>query len=227
MEEKAVQYIARIHTDFPDKFGVPRQSGLAPALKATIVMEPEYRDPQCFRGLEDFSYIWLLWDFDRAGSWRPTVRPPRLGGNVRKGVFATRSPFRPNSIGLSCVRLLEIHMDERQGPVLIVAGADLVDNTPILDIKPYLPYVDCHQNATGGFTEKTSSYFLQVEIPEHLLNQVPKDKQQALRETLSLDPRPAYQEDPKREYGLQFDQWNVRFQVEENRCKVVDICSVL
>jgi tRNA-Thr(GGU) m(6)t(6)A37 methyltransferase TsaA len=226
MSDKSVQYIARIHTDFPDKFGVPRQSGLAPSLQATIVMEPEFRDPQCFRGLEEFSHVWLLWDFDQVGDWRPTVRPPRLGGNTRMGVFATRSPFRPNAIGMSCVRLLEIHTDEKLGPVLVVAGADLVDHTPIIDIKPYLPYVDCYPDASGGFTEHTGSYFLQVEIPERLLSRIPKEKQAALRETLSLDPRPAYQDDKTREYGMRFDQWNVRFRVEENQCKVVDICSV-
>ena len=208
--------IATIRSDFPTKFGIPRQSGLVEELKATVVFEPEYRNPDALRGLEDFSHLWLIWQFSQAvrETWSPTVRPPRLGGNTRMGVFATRSPFRPNPIGLSCVKLEEIKKDPVLGPVLVVSGADLMDGTPILDLKPYLPYADAHPEATGGFTGNVGGTTLRVECPPELLEAVPQDKRQALLGVLSRDPRPSYQHDPSRVYGMAFAGLEVGFTVD-------------
>ena len=208
--------IARIRSDFPTKFGIPRQSGLVDELRATVVFEPEYRNPDALRGLEDFSHIWLIWQFSQAvrEGWSPTVRPPRLGGNTRMGVFATRSPFRPNPIGLSCVRLVGMEKDPELGHMLVVAGADLMDGTPILDIKPYLPYADSHPEALGGFTGNVGGKVLEVEFPPELLDQVPEDKREALIGVLSRDPRPSYQHDPGRVYGMAFAGLEVRFSVD-------------
>ena len=211
-----MKIIARIRSDFPTKFGIPRQSGLVDELRATVVFEPEYRNPDALRGLEGFSHIWLIWQFSQAvrDTWSPTVRPPRLGGNARMGVFATRSPFRPNPVGLSCVRLAGIEKDPELGPVLVVAGADLMDSTPILDIKPYVPYADCHPEASGGFTGATGGDTLAVDFPAALLERVPADRRAALTGILARDPRPSYQHDPERVYGLDFAGVNVRFTVE-------------
>ena len=207
--------IARIHTDFPTKFGIPRQSGLIDALEGLIVFEPAYRNPDALRGLEGFSHIWLIWQFSQAvrEDWSPTVRPPRLGGNTRMGVFATRSPFRPNPIGLSCVRLSRIELHGEYGPVLYVRGADLMDGTPIFDIKPYLPYTDSHPDAVGGFTDGLESRCLRVECPPQLLERIPADSREGLLGVLAGDPRPRYQEDPQRVYGMGFAGQNVRFTV--------------
>ena len=220
--------IARIHSDFPTKFGIPRQSGLVEQLRATVVFEPEYRNPDALRGLEEFSHLWLIWQFSQEvrEGWSPTVRPPRLGGNARMGVFATRSPFRPNPIGLSCVRLTDIRKDPHLGCVLEVAGADLMDGTPILDIKPYLPYADAHPEATGGFTGNVGGVTLEVMIPPALLEQVPADKREALIGVLSRDPRPSYQHDPHRVYGMAFAGVNVRFTVDGETLTVRDIESI-
>ena len=208
--------IARIRSDFPTKFGIPRQSGLVEDLRATVVFEPEYRNPDALRGLEEFSHLWLIWQFSQAvrENWSPTVRPPRLGGNTRMGVFATRSPFRPNPIGLSCVRLVGMEKDPELGHVLVVAGADLMDGTPILDIKPYLPYADSHPEALGGFTGNVGGKVLEVEFPPELLERVPEDKREALIGVLSRDPRPSYQHDPERVYGMAFAGLEVRFSVD-------------
>jgi len=225
MEERvSMRIIARIHSDFPEKFGIPRQSGLVDSLQARVVFEPEYRNPEAVRGLEDFSHIWLIWQFSQAvrDTWSPTVRPPRLGGNKRLGVFATRSPFRPNAVGLSAVRLEKVEIDPVLGPVLHVAGADLMDGTPIFDIKPYLPYADCHPEAAGGFTDKVERRLLEVEFPEHLLQQVPVDRREALLGVLANDPRPSYQNDPERVYGMTFAGCRVRFQVQEDRLIVIE-----
>ena len=208
--------IARIQSDFPTKFGIPRQSGLVEQLRASVVFEPDYRNPDALRGLEEFSHIWLIWQFSQAvrDTWSPTVRPPRLGGNARMGVFATRSPFRPNAIGLSCVRLEGIRKDSELGSVLEVSGADLMDGTPILDIKPYLPYADSHPEASGGFTGNVGGTLLQVECPPQLLEQVPMDKREALLGVLARDPRPSYQHDRSRVYGMDFAGFNIRFRVD-------------
>lgn len=219
--------IARIRTDFPTKFGVPRQSGLVPELKAKVVFEPLYRVREAVRGLENFSHIWLLWEFSesRMDGWSPTVRPPRLGGNTRVGVFATRSPFRPNPIGLSVVRLEGVESDPVLGPVLLVSGADMTDGTPIYDIKPYLPYVDCCPEASNGFA-CTDPAPLTVEIPEECLAAVPAEKREALRKVLAEDPRPAYQDDPERVYGLVFAGTEVRFTVRDGLLRVCKVCAV-
>ena len=208
--------IARIRSDFPTKFGIPRQSGLVEDLRATVVFEPEYRNPDALRGLEEFSHLWLIWQFSQAvrENWSPTVWPPRLGGNTRMGVFATRSPFRPNPIGLSCVRLVGMEKDPELGHVLVVAGADLMDGTPILDIKPYLPYADSHPEALGGFTGNVGGKVLEVDFPPELLDQVPEDKREALIGVLSRDPRPSYQHDPERVYGMAFAGLEVHFSVD-------------
>ena len=224
-ESSAVMHvIARIHTDFPEKFGVPRQSGLVDELRAQIVFEPPYRNPDAVRGLEGFSHIWLIWQFDRAlrDTWSPTVRPPRLGGNRRVGVFASRSPFRPNHIGLSCVKLERIEQTS-EGPVLVVRGADLMDGTPILDVKPYLPYADSRPDATGGFTDAVSARVLRAEVPEELLRRVPEEKREPLREVLEQDPRPSYQDDPERVYGFGFAGMEVRFRASDGVLTVLDI----
>ena len=218
MDLVPMHVIARIRSDFPAKFGIPRQSGLVEDLRAQVVFEPEYRDPAALRGLEGFTHIWLIWQFSenlREG-WSPTVRPPRLGGNERMGVFATRSPFRPNPIGLSCVRLLGIQAHPELGHVLEVAGADLMDGTPILDVKPYIPYADAHPEASGGFTGNTGGAVLEVCFPPALLERVPADKRAALTGVLARDPRPPYQHDPDRVYGLAFAGLEVRFTVAGN-----------
>lgn len=216
--------IAHIRTDFRTKFGVPRQAGVVDGLVATIVFEPEYRNIEAFRGLEDYSHIWLIWDFSEAhtSTWHPTVRPPRLGGNKRMGVFATRSPFRPNPIGLSSVRLTAIDLHTPEGPVLHVSGADLMDGTPIFDIKPYLPFTDSHPDATGGFTDQTRHQpELEVTIPEDLLSLLPTDKLEALRQVLAHDPRPHYHDDPERIYAMEFAGMEVRFRVDGRLLHVV------
>ena len=217
--------IARMKSDFPDKFGIPRQSGLVKELRSTIVFEPKYRNADALRGLEDFSHLWIIWQFSKAvrSDWSPTVRPPRLGGNVRMGVFATRSPFRPNEIGLSSVKILGIETTEEFGTVVHVAGADLMDDTPIFDIKPYVPYSDCHTDATGGFTDTAGDFLLDVDIPPQLLAKVPAGKVEALLGVLSHDPRPSYQQDPDREYGLSFAGMNIRFKVAEKQLTVIEI----
>ena len=215
-ETYTIHPIAHIHTDFADKFGIPRQAGLVDALTARIVFAPEYRVAEAVRGLEQYSHLWLIWQFSQAvrDTWSPTVRPPRLGGNTRMGVFATRSPFRPNPIGLSCVRLVGMEKDPELGHVLVVAVADLMDGTPILDIKPYLPYADSHPEALGGFTGNVGGKVLEVDFPPELLDQVPEDKREALIGVLSRDPRPSYQHDPERVYGMAFAGLEVRFSVD-------------
>ena len=217
--------IARIHSEFPEKFGIPRQSGLVEELRARVVFEPEFRNSDALRGLEGFSHVWLLWQFSRAvgKAWSPTVRPPRLGGNTRMGVFATRSPFRPNPIGLSSVRLLEVEREGPQGPSLVVAGADLMDGTPIFDIKPYLPYTDSHPEALAGFTAPLEEVPLEVVFPQMLLERVPEGHRDALQAVLARDPRPSYQDDPERVYGMAFAGCNVRFTVGEGRLTVVGV----
>ena len=222
-EELKFNIIARIHSDFPTKFGIPRQSGLVQELRSRIVFEPEYRDENALRGIEQFTHLWLIWNFSESKGWSPTVRPPRLGGNTRLGVFATRSPFRPNPIGLSSVRLEGVERDPKLGPVLIVSCADLMDGTPILDIKPYIPYADSHPEASDGFTAQTVSHHLDVNFPEELLSRVPGDKRAALIGVLAQDPRPSYQDDPERIYGFPFADMEVRFRVEGNQLTVVDI----
>ena len=224
----ALQVIARIHTELPEKFGVPRQSGLVPQLRGRIVFEPAYRNPDAVRGLEDFSHLWIIWQFSGAirQDWSPTVRPPRLGGNTRMGVFATRSSFRPNGLALSCVRLLGIEEDEDRGTVLRVAGADLLDGTPIFDIKPYIPYSDAHPEALGGFTDSANTFLLEVKCQKSLLEVVPEEKRSALLGVLSHDPRPSYQHDPDRVYGLDFAGCNVKFTVRENTLQVERITKI-
>lgn len=219
-----MKIIAHIHTDFPEKFGIPRQSGLIEELKGKIVFEPECRNADAIRGLEGFNYIWLLWQFQgtERTTWSATVRPPRLKGNKRVGVFASRSPFRPNPIGLSSVKLERITMEE-EGPVLYVSGIDLQDGTPIYDIKPYLAYADCHTDATDGFAFDVKDYELEVEFPNELLKMFPKEKQQAIVEVLKQDPRPAYHDDPTRKYGVSFAGFDVRFVVTGKRLTVLEI----
>ncbi len=223
--EVSLKIIARIRTEFPDKFGVPRQSGLVEALQGQIIFEPDFRNTDALRGLEDFSHIWLLWSFSQAirQGWTPTVRPPRLGGNTRLGVFATRSPFRPNPIGLSSVKLERIDLHTPEGPVLHVRGADLMDNTPIYDIKPYLPFVDSRPDASGGFAAPLRDYALQVEIPQAVLRQIPSQRLDSLRAVLSQDPRPAYQQDPQRVYGMDFAGLRVKFTVSGNVLAVLSV----
>ena len=221
-----LKVIATIHTDFPSKFGIPRQGGLVDALKATVTFEPEYRDASALRGLEGYSHLWLIWQFSESvmESWSPTVKPPRLGGNRRVGVFATRSPFRPNPLGLSCVRLLGVEHGTPRGPLLRVAGADLMDGTPVYDIKPYLPYVDSHPDAKGGFTDEIEYPRLRVDFPEELLSKIPHGKQAALMEVLAQDPRPGYRhEGDDRRYGVQFAGWDVRFRVDGDVLTVVEV----
>ena len=224
-QEFTMKTIARIHSDFTGKFGVPRQSGLVEALEARVVFEPEYRNPAALRGLEGFSHIWLVWVFDQAvrAEWSPTVRPPRLGGNARLGVFATRSPFRPNPIALSAVTLAGMEETREWGTVLRVRGADLMDGTPILDIKPYLPYADCRPEAAGGFASVPAGETLAVECPPELWEKVPPQRREALRAVLALDPRPRYQEDPGRVYGFGFAGLEVRFSMEGGVLQVREI----
>ncbi len=226
MNDNEMQVIATIRTDFPTKFGIPRQSGIVDTLRAKIVFEPAYRNPDALRGLEDFSHVWLIWQFSgnaRRETWSPTVRPPRLGGNTRMGVFATRSPFRPNPIGLSSVRIEKIQLHTEEGPVIWVSGADLMDGTPIYDIKPFIPYADNHLDARGGFTNDTSGYTLAVTFPEQLLEQVPVSHREALRGVLAHDPRPSYQHDPERVYGMEFAGMEIRFRVDGEQ---LIVCSV-
>ena len=219
-----MKIIAHIHTDFPDKFGIPRQSGLVEGLTGEITFEPEYRNPEIIRGIEQFSHIWLLWKFSESKKehWSATVKPPRLGGKVRLGVFATRSPFRPNDIGLSCVRLLRVEQTEK-GPKLYVAGADLMDGTPIYDMKPYIPVSDCHPEASEGYTSQTKVHALQVEFPEELLSRYPEEKRKAVIGVLSQDPRPAYHEDETRKYGMEFAGFDIIFHVKEKVLYVDEI----
>ena len=223
-EEIRMKIIARIRSDFSSKFGIPRQSGLVD-VKSTIVFEPEFRDENALRGIEQFSHLWLIWQFSENvdAGWSPTVRPPRLGGNTRVGVFATRSPFRPNPIGLSSVRLEGVERDPRCGTVLHVSCADLMDGTPILDIKPYIPYSDVHADATDGYTAQTIRHALDVDFPEELLLRVPGDKRDALNGVLRQDPRPSYQSDPERVYGFGFAGMEIRFRVDGNRLIVCDV----
>ena len=220
-----VNVIAHIRSDFSTKFGIPRQSGLVEELEAAVVFEPEYRNPDALRGLEGFSHLWLIWEFSQAKreSWSPTVRPPRLGGNRRLGVFATRSPFRPNNLGLSSVRLLGVEQTKDFGMVLHVGGADLMDGTPIFDIKPYIPYGDCHMDATGGFTDRAGEFLLDVDFPRELLEKLPPDKREAAKAVLSHDPRPSYQRNEDRIYGMTFAGQDIRFTVRENTLTVTEV----
>lgn len=225
METFSMKIIAKMHSDFPTKFGIPRQSGLVDELRSTIVFEPEFRNPDALRGITDFSHIWLIWEFSEAvrDDWSPTVRPPRLGGNTRLGVFATRSPFRPNPIGLSSVRILGTENTKEFGTVIHVSGADLMNGTPIFDIKPYIPYGDCHPEASGGFTQNVGEYLLDVVISDPLKERFPTDKLSALIGVLSHDPRPSYQADPNRIYGLDFAGFNIRFTIKDTILTVESI----
>lgn len=225
MENVNIQVIARMHSDFSTKFGIPRQSGLVEELRSTIVFEPEFRNPDALRGIEDFSHLWIIWQFSEAvrQGWSPTVRPPRLGGNTRMGVFATRSPFRPNNLGLSSVRLLGVEHTEKYGTVLHVGGADLMDGTPIFDIKPYIAYGDSHPQAKGGFTDTAGEFLLKVDFPAHLLELLPEDKREAAIGVLSHDPRPSYQRKPERVYGLTFAGFDIRFKVAEDTLTVTEV----
>ncbi len=223
-----IQVIARMHSDFATKFGIPRQSGLVEELRSTIVFEPEFRNPDALRGIEDFSHLWIIWQFSEAvrTGWSPTVRPPRLGGNTRMGVFATRSHFRPNNLGLSSVKLLAVEHTAEFGTVLHVGGADLMDGTPIFDIKPYISYGDCHPEATGGFTDTAGEFILKVDFPENLLNILPVEKRDAAIGVLSHDPRPSYQRKPDRVYGLTFAGYDIRFQVKDDVLTVMSVEKV-
>ncbi len=220
-----MKIIAHIHTDFPDKFGIPRQSGLVESLQGTIIFEPEYRNPEILRGLEEFSHIWLLWKFSKSKKehWSATVKPPRLGGKKRVGVFATRSPFRPNDIGLSCVKLEKIELDEKVGPIILVSGVDLLDMTPIYDIKPYIPFTDCKPEASEGYTRETKMHELEVIFPQNLLERYPPEKREAVIGILAQDPRPTYVQDPNRIYGVAFAGFDIKFQVDKNRLTVCDV----
>lgn len=226
-ENIPLRIIAHIHSDFPTKFGIPRQSGLIHELKAAVVFEPEYRNPDALRGLEGYTHIWLIWQFSETArqGWSPTVRPPRLGGNTRMGVFASRSPFRPNPVGLSSVRLERIELQSPFGPILHVAGADLMHNTPIYDIKPYLPYVDSHPDAAGGFALQSHEGFLQVNVPSGLLERIPPDRRDALLAVLAQDPRPAYQNTPDRVYGMEYAGFEIRFTVSGHTLTVCEIIA--
>ena len=228
MENITIQVIAKMHSDFPTKFGIPRQSGLVGSLRSTIVFEPEFRNPEALRGLDDFSHLWIIWQFSEAvrQEWSPTVRPPRLGGNTRMGVFATRSPFRPNNLGLSSVKILGIEQTQDFGTVIHVAGADLMNGTPIFDIKPYIPYSDSHPDAAGGFTDTADDFLLNVDFPAHLLEKLPENKRTAVVGVLSHDPRPSYQRNPNRTYGLTFAGFNIRFTVEKNTLYVKEVHAV-
>jgi len=219
-----LEIIGRIRTDFPEKFGIPRQSGLT-NLVSTLVFEKEYRDISALSGLEEYSHIWLIWGFslNRREKWRPTVRPPRLGGNKRMGVFATRSPYRPNPVGLSSVRLVKVVTEGQEAPYLLVEGADLADGTPIYDIKPYLPYTDSHPDAKGGFANRVLDYSLEVKVPDTLLARLPDDKREDIISLLSQDPRPSYQDDPERIYGMAFSGLEIKFKVSGNTLFVTDI----
>lgn len=225
LEVIAMRVIAKIRTDFKEKFGIPRQSGLVDSLRARIVFEPEYRVREALRGIEDFSHLWLIWEFSEAKreTWSPTVRPPRLGGNKRMGVFATRSPFRPNSIGLSSVRLIGIEHSDSEGDVLIVSGADLMDGTPIFDIKPYLPFTDCHPDAKGGFADDKKGYEAEVIIPEEIASGIDKSRIEEIRDLLREDPRPSYRDDEEREYGMSYAGLEISFKATDSTIKVTGI----
>lgn len=225
MENVTIQIIARMRSDFPSKFGIPRQSNLVEELESTIVFEPEFRNPDALRGIEGYSHLWIIWQFSEAvrQDWSPTVRPPRLGGNTRMGVFATRSPFRPNNLGLSCVKLLGVEHTESEGTVLHVAGADLMDGTPIFDIKPYIPYSDAFPDAVGGFTDTADDFILDVIFPDTLLEILPQNKRNAAIGVLSHDPRPSYQRKADRVYGLTFAGFDIRFTVND---KILTVCEV-
>lgn len=220
-----MKVIARIKSDFKEKFGIPRQSGLVPQTRAQIIFEPEYRSPDALRGIEGYSHLWLIWSFSKSEreGWSPTVRPPRLGGNTRMGVFATRSPFRPNAIGLSCVTLEEVRLRTPQGPMLVVGGADLLDGTPIYDIKPYLPHIDSHPEARGGFAAEKAGYALSVDFPKALLERIDADMRGAILGILAGDPRPSYQDDPARIYGVRYARFNVRFTVKSGVLTVISV----
>lgn len=224
----SVTPIATMKSDFKSKFGIPRQSGLVQDLRSTIIFEPEYRNPDALRGIEDFSHLWIIWQFSEniRSEWSPTVRPPRLGGNQRLGVFATRSPFRPNNLGLSCVELVAVEHTSEYGTVIHVSGADLMDGTPIFDIKPYIPYSDCKVNALGGFTSSVPRETLTVDFPTPLLVKIPKDKHSAIIGVLSQDPRPPYQSDPDRVYGLPFGEFDIRFQVANQILHVIEVIEL-
>ena len=223
-----VKPIANMHSDFATKFGIPRQSGLVEELRSTIVFEPEFRNEDALRGIEDYSHLWLIWQFSEAvrEGWSPTVRPPRLGGNTRMGVFATRSPFRPNNLGLSCVKLLGVEHTCEHGTVLYVGGADLMDGTPIFDIKPYIPYSDCKTDAAGGFTSTADDFLLEVVFPDELMQKLPENKRDAAVGVLSHDPRPSYQRKPGRIYGLSFAGYDIRFTVEQDTLTVVEVNKI-
>ena len=223
--ELTLKVIARIYTDFDEKFGVPRQSGLVPELTGKIVFEPEYRVSEALSGMEGYSWLWLLWGFSESprGKWSPMVRPPRLGGNKKAGVFATRSPFRPNPVGMSSVKIEDIQLHTEKGPVITVSGIDMMNGTPIYDIKPYLPHVDCHPEALGGFIGQFKAYRLKVDCAQEFLVRFPPDKREALLGVLAQDPRPAYQNDPKRMYGVNFAGHNVRFRVENDCLRVYGV----
>jgi len=220
--------IAHIHNDFHSKFGIPRQSGLVPGMLSTIVFEQPYRNKEALRGIEEYSHLWLIWQFSEAvrEEFRPTVRPPRLGGNRRMGVFATRSPFRPNAIGLSSVKLVRVEQTEEYGTVLVVEGADLMDGTPLWDIKPYIAYTDSHPDAVGGFSDAVREYAVTVEFPETLLSRIDEDKRAALIVLLEQDPRPSYQEDAERVYGMTYGAWDVRFRVKDGMLSVIEVKEV-
>ena len=225
MEQSTFTIIARMHSDFDQKFGIPRQSGLVEELESTIVFEPEFRNPDALRGLEGFSHLWIVWEFSKARreNWSPTVRPPRLGGNQRLGVFATRSPFRPNPIGLSCVKLVGVEHHPEFGPVIRVAGADLLNGTPIYDIKPYLPYADCKPDAVGGFASAPKEATLTVHIPDEIVEKIPPEKRAAVIGVLAQDPRPSYQDDPERVYGMSFGGMEIKFKVDGDDLTVCDV----
>ena len=225
MEQSTFTIIARMHSDFDQKFGIPRQSGLVEELESLIVFEPEFRNPDALRGLEGFSHLWLIWEFSKArrSEWSPTVRPPRLGGNQRLGVFATRAPYRPNPIGLSCVKLVGVEQHPEFGCVIRVAGADLLNGTPIYDIKPYLPYADCKPNAVGGFASAPKEATLTVHIPEEFVEKIPAEKRSAVAGVLAQDPRPSYQDDPERVYGMAFGGMEIRFKVDGDN---LTVCGV-
>ena len=225
MEHATFSVIARMHSDFDQKFGIPRQSGLVEELESTIVFEPEFRSPDALRGLEGFSHLWIVWEFSKARreTWSPTVRPPRLGGNQRLGVFATRSPFRPNPIGLSCVKLVGVEHHPEFGPIIRVAGADLLNGTPIYDVKPYLPYADCKPEAVGGFASAPKEATLTVHIPEEFVEKIPEEKRQAVIGVLAQDPRPSYQDDPERVYGMRFGGLEIKFKVDGEN---LTVCGV-
>ena len=227
-KELLLKPVAHIRNDYKEKFGIPRQSGRAPSVLSEIVFEKEYRSADALRGIEGFSHLWLLFDFSLShrDEWSPTVRPPRIGGNERVGVFASRSPFRPNPVGLSCVRLVRVEKRENEGLVLLVSGADLLDGTPVFDVKPYLPFADCVTDATGGYAAAHEGHRLQVNFPENLLSKIPQDKRDGLIETLADDPRPSYQDDPSRVYGMRFGGWEIKFTVRNNALTVTEVFSL-